>query len=151
MIKRTVLVSVFLLSCLCCAEIFADEKQPAKASVTNESRIVVNMRITKSDGTTEDQLLRPGQTLELSLEAVNVKTSFPTKKQMSQLSEEERQQVSATLFPELHVTLTQSDGTVARVDDSFLGSGTPVLKPAVKLLEIPFQHRAANRKEKLRK
>ncbi len=128
---RAVILFLLLIHTLFCVEIFAQERHsadPANASVTNESKMTVNVRITKSDGTTEDQLVRPDQTLELPVEAANVKTSFPTKKQLRRLSEEERAQVSAMLFPELNVILTQPDGTLTRVDGSFLGPGTSVVR-----------------------
>ena len=95
--------------------------------------------MSKSDGTAEDHLLRPGETFELPFEVTNVRTSFPTKQQLRQVSEEERAQVSALLFPELRVVLTYSDGTTTQVDDAFLGPGTPTLQQGSKFSEVPFE------------
>lgn len=137
--KRTTVLVFLWIIFFSCGRIFAEENKQTTSSVTNESEIVVNIRMSKSDGTTEGQLLRPGQTFELPFEVTNVKTSFPTTQQLRQLSEEERKQVSATLFPELRVILTYSDGTTTQVDDAFLGPGTPTLQRGLKFSEVSFE------------
>ncbi len=98
-------------------------------SVTNNSDIPVNVKVTKSDGTTQDIFVPKGGTAELPPGTDTVKAGPPTNDQLKQLPKDEARYIRGHLFPDMNVTITQPDGSKGKVEDFFLNKPTDVKSP----------------------
>ncbi|GEM_PF-5082429 len=111
--------------------------QPANnGSVTNNSDIPINLKVTKSDDSTQDIFIPKGGTTDLPPGTDSVKAGSPTNDQLKQLPKDEAREIRKKLFPDINVTVTHPDGSKGKVDDSFWGKGTAV-KPPVQTTVTP--------------